>query len=396
MYGDMIYVEDGQRGRPVAQLPHDKMAGRNEAWLRDMLFDHPELLPITAIDPSFGPLIPLCKEMKIGSGRADLVYINRDGLLTIVECKLWNNPEARRKVVGQILDYGSTVFEWSYSDLEREVRHATQIRRSEHVVYDQVAAHHATLEQAHFVDAVSAALKRGRFLLLVAGNGIRSEVTKIHALFERNLGSGFAFGLVEVGLYPLSDNSLIVQPRVLAKTTLLERPRTENVTPEQLDTGAPSEEVPAEAGSEANSLQREYQQWWQPVTTMRFDDPNQEPPRLYWRNHVRTRLPWPRTWLTAYRFGSQIAVSTSGNHGALADLELALIGQFEETLAELPVGSVYRPGEPDLSFGIHIKRLVDDTETSETPQQWAIRMLNEFSNVLRPRVEAAWQTHHDR
>ena len=214
MYGDMIYVEDGQRGRPVAQLPHDKMAGRNEAWLRDMLFDHPELLPITAIDPSFGPLIPLCKEMKIGSGRADLVYINRDGLLTIVECKLWNNPEARRKVVGQILDYGSTVFEWSYSDLEREVRHATQIRRSEHVVYDQVAAHHATLEQAHFVDAVSAALKRGRFLLLVAGNGIRSEVTKIHALFERNLGSGFAFGLVEVGLYPLSDNSLIVQPRV--------------------------------------------------------------------------------------------------------------------------------------------------------------------------------------
>ena len=49
MYGDMIYVEDGQRGRPVAQLPHDKMAGRNEAWLRDMLFDHPELLPITDI-----------------------------------------------------------------------------------------------------------------------------------------------------------------------------------------------------------------------------------------------------------------------------------------------------------------------------------------------------------
>jgi hypothetical protein len=43
------------------------------------------------------------------------------GLPVLVECKLWRNPQGRREVVGQILDYAKELSRWSSSDLQREV-----------------------------------------------------------------------------------------------------------------------------------------------------------------------------------------------------------------------------------------------------------------------------------
>ncbi len=34
----------------------------------------------------------------------------------LVEAKLWRNPEARRKVIGQILDYAKELSRWNYED----------------------------------------------------------------------------------------------------------------------------------------------------------------------------------------------------------------------------------------------------------------------------------------
>jgi hypothetical protein len=41
--------------------------------------------------------------------------------LTLVECKLWKNPEARRQVVAQTLDCVSALSRWSYADLQAKV-----------------------------------------------------------------------------------------------------------------------------------------------------------------------------------------------------------------------------------------------------------------------------------
>jgi len=49
-----------------------------------------------------------------------ILYEN-GGRLAVVEVKLWRNPEARRKVVAQILDYAKELSNWDYEDLQREV-----------------------------------------------------------------------------------------------------------------------------------------------------------------------------------------------------------------------------------------------------------------------------------
>jgi RecB family endonuclease NucS len=81
---------EGPKGktRTAKRLPLGETNGKGEAWLRDTLFTHPEILPIRDVDPSFGPLIPVCRELRTDAGPLDLLFVNPDGKLTLVECKL--------------------------------------------------------------------------------------------------------------------------------------------------------------------------------------------------------------------------------------------------------------------------------------------------------------------
>mgnify|MGYP000869550841 CR=1 FL=1 len=92
-----------------------------EKDLQDIIFDHPECVPISDLDESYNPLIPVCKELSTNAGPLDIFMITPNGDLGVIETKLWANPESRRKVVAQILDYAKEMSKWTYSDLQREV-----------------------------------------------------------------------------------------------------------------------------------------------------------------------------------------------------------------------------------------------------------------------------------
>ena len=64
VWGRFLLERDGSAPLRAERLAFGDTAGRNEAWLRDTLFAHPDLLPLRDIDPSFGPLIPLCTELR--------------------------------------------------------------------------------------------------------------------------------------------------------------------------------------------------------------------------------------------------------------------------------------------------------------------------------------------
>jgi hypothetical protein len=46
--------------------------------------------------------------------------ITPNGDIAIIETKLWRNPDARRKVIAQILDYANELSKWTYEDMQRE------------------------------------------------------------------------------------------------------------------------------------------------------------------------------------------------------------------------------------------------------------------------------------
>jgi len=102
MYGNLLLLDEGRKGTETAERVYlDEVKGKDEAWLRDILFDHPEIIPVEEIDSTFAPLVPLCKELGTDAGLIDAAFINARGRLTIIECKLWKNPQARREVVAQ-------------------------------------------------------------------------------------------------------------------------------------------------------------------------------------------------------------------------------------------------------------------------------------------------------
>src|SRR5918912_2153575 len=153
MYGDTILVQQPDGAvRHARRLPLGQTHGRDEAWLRDLLFAAPDAIPVGDLDPSFGPLVPLCRELRTEAGPVDIAFINGDGLLTLVECKLWRNPEARRKVVAQVLDYARAIARWSYADLQRQVAIATG--RQGNIPFEIAREHDPSLIEHNFADAV--------------------------------------------------------------------------------------------------------------------------------------------------------------------------------------------------------------------------------------------------
>ncbi len=193
----------------------------SEATLQNLLFRYPETLPIATIDPAYMGVIPVCKELRTPSGYVDALFVNPHGRLVLVEFKLWRNPEARREVIGQILDYAKDLASWDYEDLQREV--SLNTRRTGSVLFDLVRNVNNVLNENDFVDNVSRHLKRGEFLLLIVGDGIQEGVESIVDFVQRHSGLHFNLALVEAALYRDASDQLFVHPRVLARTEIVQR-----------------------------------------------------------------------------------------------------------------------------------------------------------------------------
>src|SRR3954451_11947494 len=83
----------------------------NEAWVQQVLFKHPQCLPLSDLEPAFGDLVSICCEMPTAHGPIDNLFMTATGDVVIAEAKLWRNPQARREVIAQALDYASCLFE---------------------------------------------------------------------------------------------------------------------------------------------------------------------------------------------------------------------------------------------------------------------------------------------
>ena len=227
-YGNPVLVQsDGSITKP-RRIPFTEKAFE-EGWLQELIRAHPELLPVTEIEPAFAPLVSVGREVTTKVGSIDNLYLSPQGYLTIVETKLWRNPEARRQVVGQIIDYAKEVSRWSYEDLENRVRAYNQeFRGCALGIFDTlqlVEPMEETDEQA-IVDIISRNLKQGRFLLLVVGDGIHESVEAMADFLNQTPQLYFTLALVELQVYELGedkDKSLLVIPQIVARTKEITR-----------------------------------------------------------------------------------------------------------------------------------------------------------------------------
>ena len=194
----------------------------DENWIQNLIHNNPAILPVEELEPAFFPLYPVCRELKTPAGYLDNLFVSENGSLTLVECKLWRNPEARREVIGQALDYAKEFANWQYEDLSKAIIESTG--KTGNVLFQTISKEIPELNESTFVDSVSRNLARGRFLILIVGDGIREGVENISNFLQKHGGLDFTFGLVELGFFKIPDaEKYIIQPRILAKTCTIER-----------------------------------------------------------------------------------------------------------------------------------------------------------------------------
>lgn len=194
-----------------------------ENYLQENLHKSPGILPIEELDGSFAPLVSLGREIT----NIDNLFISPTGNITLVETKLWRNPEATRTVVAQVLEYAARLKKWTYADLENNSRGAlAPAPIGSESLYDFVGSHFPDEmpPEREFVDAVRRNLRDAKFLLLVVGDGIKENLEDILD-FHRQPQMLYKFGLVEIRVFesPAIPDGRLLLPMVVAKTTEIER-----------------------------------------------------------------------------------------------------------------------------------------------------------------------------
>ena len=81
--------------------------GLPESWFRDAIFECPELVigPCRAAGLTDDDWYPWRKEFSTEVGPIDVLLLSASGRVAVVETKLASNPDLRRKVLAQALDY---------------------------------------------------------------------------------------------------------------------------------------------------------------------------------------------------------------------------------------------------------------------------------------------------
>jgi hypothetical protein len=382
MYGNFALFDDDGKFESGERIYLTDLEGKNEGWLRDTLFDHPEIIPVDDIDSTFGPLVPLCKELRTEVGSVDAVFINALGRLTLVECKLWKNPEARRQLVAQTLDYVAALSRWSYADLQAKV--AAALRKQGNNPFELVQKKAgAQLREPEFIDAVSRSLREGRFLILLAGDGIREGIQSLTELVNRNATKAFTFGVIEVAIYQFAKNRFALQPRLLAETESLIRQLTV-LNLEGGDLG--SIEVADESSEDHENGGKDHlKAWWKPVLNMKFDDPDQEPP--YWTatNNMVLSTPFPGILIKAASLKPKdyVEVFLSATRTENLDPIRRLAKRDKQYLLDnLPKGTVVN--DPRLGWPVAVTN--QQLSTDAEKYAWLKENLNAFVNVLRPQL----------
>lgn len=272
----------------------------DEKWLQDVLFRNPSLVPMEEIELGIGEMVPLCRELTLPSSSnnvfLDILGVTGSGRLCLIECKLWRNPQARREVIAQTLEYAALLRTLSYGDLSAKL--TAKGLPGQNPIFTAARNRWPEINEGAFVDAVSRSLRRGDFQLMVAGDGIRSDLHTIAAHLEHSGLAAARFSLIEIQLWRGDDGALLIVPSVPVRTEIIQHrvlvTATGDVAHIVEDQPLDPEAGPTDAGRARNRAFFE-----SIINDAQFDHPDQPKPRHGGNNWIK--LPLPVCSATLYR-----------------------------------------------------------------------------------------------
>lgn len=208
----IIVRDQGKAGRVLKSTPYSY-----EDILQRNVSELPNLVPLEAVTDEAVLHVTIGVEWPAGTGAADVILIGSDAVLTIVETKLKRNPEARREVIAQLLEYAAYITEWTIYEIQRR---ADDFLKSEQCTSDfrdksfneilQSFAEESDETVESFKGKVEQNLRQGRVRLIVAVDEVGEHAQKIVNFV--NSYSSFDLYLLQISSYEDSDGRQIFVP----------------------------------------------------------------------------------------------------------------------------------------------------------------------------------------
>lgn len=166
----------------------------SEDHLQALIDEFPELLP------GVSPESYVCREFSTGIGRLDNLIINsKDGSLTLVECKLAKNPEVRREILGQIIDYAASLSRMEFEEFHKRWKDRGGV--------DLTAIE---TDKGPLSLAVTSNLETARFTLLLAVDAINEPLKQMVIYFNRKTDATTRVALIELARHSTGDTEIII------------------------------------------------------------------------------------------------------------------------------------------------------------------------------------------
>lgn len=371
-----------------------------EKDLQDIIFDHPECVPISDLDESYNPLIPVCKELSTNAGPLDIFMITPNGDLVVIETKLWANPESRRKVVAQILDYAKEMSKWTYSDLQREVNRNLKTKGNH--LYNIVlnTSHDTTLNETDFVDAVSRNLRTGKFMLIIAGDGIREGAKNLTEFINQAGNLNFSLSMIELPVFETPNGETLIIPRTVVKTIEIQKINIE--VPEgfsivsNYDQNSQKTVLDKEFHDEEWTKVRDFFNafWKEYVDQLQFDDPEQPMPKpMKMKNLFIDPSGDMLSWISCYFMASKkrVGVYFKFKDNSQGIYQKEQLHEYKEDIKSELGDDVIWNWDKGKSDGFQVRLNVEDVYAIENKVEivdFFNKWTNIFVNVMRPKLKS--------
>jgi hypothetical protein len=179
----------------------------DEKELQYLLAEDPSIIPIHEVRPNASPLVFAIREFPLTIGSIDLLAFSAEGDIAIIECKLASNSEIKRKVIGQVLEYGANLWEMRYEELDEVVRYRQGENLAE-LIRNSVRTSEWNEEQ--FRRQVDYSLVNGKFILVIVVDEINEELTRIVRFINLSGNSNFDFAALEMRRFQAENTEMLV------------------------------------------------------------------------------------------------------------------------------------------------------------------------------------------
>jgi hypothetical protein len=196
----------------------------DEGFLQEIIRANPSVLPAHELDKAYTQLISIGREASTVAGSIDNLLATPEGNLVIVETKLWRNPQARREVIAQIIDYAKDLSSWTYDDFDAVAKAYSRRYLSKQMSLSELMqSQFPQFDEKVFHDNLLRNIALGRVMLLVVGDGIREGVEQMVEYLQTYATLHFTLGLVELQLYKIGEGDTLVLSQLLFRTREINR-----------------------------------------------------------------------------------------------------------------------------------------------------------------------------